>query len=626
MGDVFERDAAIEILLQPVRLHDKYSIALDLTKPLDVTTQKLLFKEAVVRDDEDFLGRYEDNEFRLENWMYGPVQQKRHSSAKIVSKTRVKAKVSRTFKRGGSSLSSYSEEPEEHEIWEGSIEANNYGLGGQQHGYRKSSNKFLEDQREHKFKLIRSHYERLFVEPVPLEQARSRQALYSELLGDERIAQTVSGLETSLNHMQEPYRHLSNMANLISSRLLKSRWGDALPHKQEFFNDFVRIGRLFIAEYDAAAMAASNAPVTTSADLDAVVSIVQAMTSSGPLQKAYAFLKGATQAADFAALEQMFKDELHSSGATLHPELEKYDPYRDPYRYMATKRASLQGEKSPRLLALLQRFHSQNPVTGAQEAVADCDTIGTKLAAYTAVADFIKQYKWTRPELLDEDGVVDIRGGWYPIVKPQHTPKHIPNPTYLDAEHRLEVIDGPNVGGKTVDMKKTLFIAATALAGNYVPAQSARISYFDRIIFRLKSPGTSNRSAMIQEIESLGPAMPREGERLLAGLDETWTSTNDVEGEALTWGIMRRYLEHPGTRAIITSHYPSLQEIQNDERFRHAFFSHFEYTTEGRRLKFNHEKKIGPNRNGDYAIVIAEHEGLDPRIISFAKQNRARYA
>ena len=282
---------------------------------------------------------------------------------------------------------------------------------------------------------------------------------------------------------------------------------------------------------------------------------------------------------------------------------------------------NLDSRRSKNLDAMLKQFYSKMPVSEADETIRYLDYVGTRLAAYNAMASFFRKEGWTRPDVVPaEQGIIEIRNGWYPLTRLQHGDSYVRNDTVLTPNQRVEVLDGTNSGGKTIDVRKSMFIATLALTGCYVPADYAKISFFDRIRFRLKQTGMHDSSALVSEVQDIGEVIDALGTHIFVGLDETFTSTNDREGEALTYALIRRLTEDPRARAIITSHYPTLHDMQNDPGFSGVKFSHFYYEKQNGRIVFPHKKISGPNLEADYAIPIAENEGLSPRIIAHAKK------
>ncbi len=482
----------------------------------------------------------------------------------------------------------------------------------------------LGERENTKMKKIRMRYQDLWTTPLDsIQEILDRQTLVGKLFQDQEHFESIRTLEILLNKMLEPYIHLSSMANLISANILHSRWGFRIS-KQSFYDDFVRIAGEFIKYFE---------PITQTLDLidpdsremQALIAGVKWITEEGSdLHETYRFLKRVVDSnpEDFFELKTMFETGLQRLGASMLDALEKYDPTKDPDMEDKSEfKGSLRGNKTPMLEALMKEFHSQNPVTRSQYVMEYFDNVGTKLSAYTAAVEFIGNQEWTRPEILAaEQGIVDIRNGWYPLTRLQHTRGYVRNDTFLNSNERIEIIDGPNITGKTIDVKKTMFIVCCALAGMYVPAEHAAISFFDRVRFRIKQTGMYETSALTGELMDIESVLRGLGTNILIGFDETYTSTNYLEGEALTYGLVRRLAEDKRVRAMITSHYPPLQQILEDPNVTGVKFSHFEYQITDEGIVFPHRKKQGPNREFDYAITIAENEQIPTSIVGYAKQ------
>ncbi|MEK6946387.1 MAG: hypothetical protein AABX32_02165 [Nanoarchaeota archaeon] len=590
---------------------------------------------------------------------------------------------------------------------------NNQGLGAKVNGYRIGKNGFIEGFRKGKERRIKEIYQRMWTQPLDsLEEVLDRQNNIGRLVEDNNYSQFMNSLEESINLILEPYLHLSAMSKLLGSVLLKSKWGSFVA-KQAFYDDFTRIAGEFVQLYEKLSGHLSSLN-PDSRELRILLAPLRHFAGEeGKLKQAYDFLNDVVsrQPKNFDDLSSIFAERLRQNGATLIPELEKYNPLEDitletirireggvesilgklqeahaklveykpqvetlspadnerlghaverakasGYRMYRVKKRdgqvtylparelegldvsmlryiqdhvnklkheafNLDSRRSPQLETLLNQFYSRMPVSEAEQTINYLDYVGTRLAAYNAMAAFFKQTDWTRPEVvLAEQGIVEIRNGWYPLTRLQHGDNYVRNDTVLTPEQRIEILDGTNSGGKTIDVRKALFIATLALTGCYVPAEYAKISFFSRIRFRLKQTGMQDQSALISEVNDISEVLSALGTPILVGLDETFTSTNDREGEALTYGLIRRLAQDGKARAIITSHYPTLHDTQNNPIFSGAGFSHFSYQRQDGRIIFPHKKILGPNLESDYAIPIAENEGLNPRIIAHAKR------
>ena len=65
------------------------------------------------------------------------------------------------------------------------------------------------------------------------------------------------------------------------------------------------------------------------------------------------------------------------------------------------------------------------------------------------------------------------------------TAPFVPNDLKLDAERRMLIVTGPNMGGKSTYMRQAALIALLAHVGSYVPAERAVLGPLDRIFTRI---------------------------------------------------------------------------------------------------------------------------------------------
>ena len=108
--------------------------------------------------------------------------------------------------------------------------------------------------------------------------------------------------------------------------------------------------------------------------------------------------------------------------------------------------------------------------------------------------------------------VLDLVQAKHPcLVHTQSSREVIPNDTRLgaadgeaaggDAEGRVLLLTGPNMGGKSTLLRQTCLIAIMAQVGCFVPADECRLTPVDRVFTRL---GASDRILAGQVREWLG--------------------------------------------------------------------------------------------------------------------------
>ncbi len=263
----------------------------------------------------------------------------------------------------------------------------------------------------------------------------------------------------------------------------------------------------------------------------------------------------------------------------------------------------------------------QWPFAGSDGDIVSANMLANQLIVAASQAEYFRDNKgWTLPQILPkEDGIIDIREGTYPLTSNFGKEELTPNNTLLDAKKRVEILDGTNRGGKTIDMKKTAFAVVCALAGNYVPAKhGTRISHFDKVYFRLKGSGLNDRSALEQELNAYDSVLKnvKNGSSVLICIDEAWSSTNAKEGEALTYGLVKRISELPTARGMFAIHYPQLKH--HSLNIEGVIHSHFEYQEINGNVLTAHKKLPGANPQPGYAFVMAKAEGLNQQILAHA--------
>ena len=112
-------------------------------------------------------------------------------------------------------------------------------------------------------------------------------------------------------------------------------------------------------------------------------------------------------------------------------------------------------------------------------ALAELDV----LASYAETA---ASRGYVRPT-MDDTGEIDITDGRHPVVEDiTGRERYIPNDTRLDTDtHRLIIITGPNMAGKSTYMRQVALIVLMSQTGSFVPAGAARIGAVDRIFTRV---------------------------------------------------------------------------------------------------------------------------------------------
>ncbi len=239
------------------------------------------------------------------------------------------------------------------------------------------------------------------------------------------------------------------------------------------------------------------------------------------------------------------------------------------------------------------------------------------LDVLAALAKNAAQEQWVQPELVDFP-CVEIRQGKHPVVAAQVT-QFIANDARLDGKHKLMLLTGPNMGGKSTFMRQTALIVLLAHVGSLVPAQSARIGMVDQIFTRIGASDdlAGNRSTFMVEMSESAYILHHATERSLVLMDEVGRGTSTFDGLALAQAIAEYLLQKNKSLTLFATHYFELTKLP--ERFQDAFNMHLNALEQGQDIVFLHQVEAGP-ASKSYGVAVAKLAGLPTKALHSAQQ------
>jgi DNA mismatch repair protein MutS len=258
------------------------------------------------------------------------------------------------------------------------------------------------------------------------------------------------------------------------------------------------------------------------------------------------------------------------------------------------------------------------PIRKAAHALAQCDVM-------TALAQWAVETKSVRP-VLDDSTAFHIKGGRHPVVEAAlHKDGQTPftaNDCDLDATgntaHRLTLITGPNMAGKSTYLRQNALMFILAQSGSFVPALSAHIGVADALFSRVGASDdlSKGRSTFMTEMIETAAILNQAGPRAFVILDEIGRGTATFDGLSIAWAAAEHLYEINGCRALFATHYHELTALVENLNFGgNACLRAKEWEGD---LVFLHDVKPGA-ADKSYGVQVAKLAGLP-----LAATNRAR--
>ncbi|WP_274585286.1 DNA mismatch repair protein MutS [Neisseria leonii] len=260
---------------------------------------------------------------------------------------------------------------------------------------------------------------------------------------------------------------------------------------------------------------------------------------------------------------------------------------------------------------LLVRLQAELPLLQRTAKAAATLDVLCSFAALAAEADYCA------PEFVDYP-CLEISDGRHPVVERQVAHFHA-NDTRLDHKHRLMLLTGPNMGGKSTYMRQVALIVLLAHAGAYVPAKAVKIGPVDQIFTRIGASDdlAGNRSTFMVEMSETAYILNHATEQSLVLVDEVGRGTSTFDGLALARAVAEHLLQKNRSFSLFATHYFELTALP--EQYPAAVNRHLAAWEEGRDIVFLHRIEPGP-ASKSYGIAVAKLAGLPARALKAAQQ------
>jgi DNA mismatch repair protein MutS len=258
-----------------------------------------------------------------------------------------------------------------------------------------------------------------------------------------------------------------------------------------------------------------------------------------------------------------------------------------------------------------------------RDDIGNLQMMSSAIAQLDMIANFAHQARlrnWCRPEFSPETGV-KITAGRHPVVEALSKNSFTPNDTTLDYNHRMVIITGPNMGGKSTFMRQTALITLLAYCGSHVPAQSVRLGPIDRIFTRIGSADdlSTGKSTFMVEMTETSQILHHATSQSLVLMDEVGRGTSTYDGLSLAWACVLDLSRRIKCLCLFATHYFELTELGKESGIDN-------YHVTAKELNGNlillHKVQQGP-ASQSHGLQVAKLAGIPASVIKEA-QNRLK--
>lgn len=254
-----------------------------------------------------------------------------------------------------------------------------------------------------------------------------------------------------------------------------------------------------------------------------------------------------------------------------------------------------------------------------RQDIGNLQMMSSAIAQIDLLANFAHQARlrnWSRPKFSPEIGV-KIVAGRHPVVEALSKAVFTPNDTQLDYQHRMAIITGPNMGGKSTFMRQTALIALLAYCGSYVPAQSTTLGPIDRIFTRIGSADdlSTGKSTFMVEMTETSQILHHATSQSLVLMDEVGRGTSTYDGLSLAWACVLDLTKRIQCLCLFATHYFELTELDKESGIDN-------YHVTAKELNGNlillHKVQHGP-ASQSHGLQVAKLAGIPAAVIKEAQ-------
>ena len=215
---------------------------------------------------------------------------------------------------------------------------------------------------------------------------------------------------------------------------------------------------------------------------------------------------------------------------------------------------------------------------------------------------------------------VNVVEGKHPILDDRMKKKrYVSNDWKMSEEEHIQLITGPNMGGKSTYMRQNALLVVMAQMGSFIPAKTAQLPIFDRIFTRIGASDDilTGKSTFMVEMMEANTALRYATKHSLILFDEIGRGTATYDGMALAQAMLEYIDEAIGAKTLFSTHYHELTELA--EEHQSMCNVHVDVREEKNEIEFRY-RVIEGKADKSYGINVAKLAHLPKVVLDRASQ------
>ena len=215
---------------------------------------------------------------------------------------------------------------------------------------------------------------------------------------------------------------------------------------------------------------------------------------------------------------------------------------------------------------------------------------------------------------------VNVVEGKHPILDDHMKKKrYVSNDWKMSEEEHIQLITGPNMGGKSTYMRQNALLVVMAQMGSFIPAKTAQLPIFDRIFTRIGASDDilTGKSTFMVEMMEANTALRYATKHSLILFDEIGRGTATYDGMALAQAMLEYIDEAIGAKTLFSTHYHELTELAEEHQSMRNV--HVDVREEKNEIEFRY-RVIEGKADKSYGINVAKLAHLPKVVLDRASQ------